>query len=76
MSDPKESKRLGKRIAASMEAEVILTNMTLGRQQDMMQKQNFSAGASLSEEDFNHLLELVRKRKLEEIGGNSDDKGN
>jgi hypothetical protein len=36
-----------------------------------MRQQIFSAGAALSEEDFNHLLE-IRRRKSDEMGGSSD----
>jgi hypothetical protein len=32
---------------------------------------NFSAGAALLDKDFNHLLE-IRKRKSDEMGGGGD----
>ena len=54
-----------------MEAEVTLADTALGRQREMMKQQLFSAGAALSEEDFNHLLE-IRKRKSDEMEGSGD----
>ena len=58
-----------------MEAEVTLADTALGRQRDMMKQQIFSAGVALSHEDFNHLLE-IRKRKSDEMGGDNDDESN
>ena len=60
---------------SNMEAEVTLADTALGRQQDMMRQQIFSAGAALSEEDFNHLLE-IRKRKSDEMGGGGNNESN
>ena len=53
---------------SNMEAEVTLADIAHGQQQDMMKQQIFSAGAALSGEDFNHSLE-IRKRKSDEMGG-------
>ena len=58
-----------------IEAEVTLADTALGRQRDMMKQQIFSAGVALSHKDFNHLLE-IRKRKSDEMGGDNDDESN
>ncbi len=44
--------------------EVTLMDTALGRQQARMMKQLiFSAGVSLLDKDFNHLVELLWRRK-------------
>ena len=58
-----------------LEAEVTLGDTALGRQREMLEQQTYAIGLAMSDEKFNHLAEL-RKRKLDEVGGGDDDEGN
>ncbi len=57
-----------------LEAEVTLGDTALGRQREMLERQTYAIGLAMSEDKFNHLVEL-RKRKLDEVGGGDDDEG-
>jgi hypothetical protein len=57
-----------------LEAEVTLGDTALGRQREMLEQQTYAIGIA-SEDKFNHLVEL-RKRKLDEMRGGDDNKGN
>jgi hypothetical protein len=58
-----------------LEAEVTLGDTALGRQQEMLEQQTFAIGLGMSDDKFNRLVEL-RKRKLDEVGGGDDNEGN
>ncbi len=58
------------------EAEVRTWGDTaLGRKQQMLEQQTYAIGVAMSEDKFNNLVEL-RKRKLGEIEGIGNNEGN
>ena len=58
-----------------LEAEVTLGDTALCRQREMLEQQTYAIGIAMSEDKFNHLVEL-RKRKLDEMRGGDDNEGN
>ncbi len=45
-----------------------MTDTALGRQREMLEQQTYAIGIAMSEDKFNHLVEL-QKRKLDEMRG-------